>query len=131
MENIIKPVTNEKEYDEALNQIELYFDAEEGTAEANIRDVLSILIEKYEEEQYPIDLPDPIEAIRFRMDQQGLIQKDLERALTQFNAPPDLPDTELIRNFGSILNSPTLYFSLAHHQQCDLAHWRQITASAH
>jgi HTH-type transcriptional regulator/antitoxin HigA len=73
----IKPIKNENDYNAALQFLETIINAEEGTAEADIRDVMSILIEKYEEEKYYIDLPDPVEAIKFRMEQQGLHQKDL------------------------------------------------------
>lgn len=73
----IKPIKNKNDYNAALQYFETIINAEEGTPEADIRDVMSILIEKYEEEQYKIDIPDPVEAIKFRMEQQGLHQKDL------------------------------------------------------
>ena len=73
----IKPVKTEEDYERALDEIELYFDAAPGSAEADYRDVLAILVEKYEEENYPMDLPSPIEAIKFRMDQMDLKQKDM------------------------------------------------------
>jgi HTH-type transcriptional regulator/antitoxin HigA len=73
----IKPIRSEKDNNEALDIIESLFDAQEGSDEANLRDVLVTLVEKYEEEEYPMDFPDPISAIKFRMDQQGLSQKDL------------------------------------------------------
>ena len=77
MDIAIKPIKNEKDYDEALEIIDSLFDAQEGSEAADVRDVLITLIEKYEEEKYPIDFPDPISAIKYRMDQQGLTQKDL------------------------------------------------------
>ncbi len=73
----IQPIRNEADYEASLRYLDTVIDAEEGTAEANERDVLAILIEKYEEEHYPIDLPDPVDAIRFRMEQLGIGQKDL------------------------------------------------------
>lgn len=73
----LKPLRNENDYAQALDTLEEIFDAEEGTQEADARDVLAILIEKYEEEHYSIDEPSPIGAIKFRMDQLGLTQKDL------------------------------------------------------
>lgn len=73
----IKPIKTEDDYDWALEEIETYFDAAPGTDEADYRDVLAILIEKYEEENYPIDFPSPIDAIKFRMDQMELKQKDM------------------------------------------------------
>lgn len=77
MNNIVKPIKSEKDYTEALDFIDAYFDASEETEEANIRDVLVTLVEKYEGEISPIDFPDPVAAIKFRMDQEGLTQKDL------------------------------------------------------
>jgi len=73
----IRPIKNEEDYEWALAEIETCFDAPPGTDEADYRDVLSILVEKYEEENYPVDLPSPIDAIRFRMDQMDLKQKDM------------------------------------------------------
>lgn len=77
MENILKVIKNEKDLNRAIGFYEKLFDAEDGTNEADIRDVLALLIEKYEDEHYPISLPDPIAAIKFRMEQQNLTQKDL------------------------------------------------------
>jgi len=73
----IKPIKSEEDYDWALDEIESYFDAPLGSDEADYRDVLAILVEKYEDENYPMDLPAPIEAIKFRMDQMDLKQKDM------------------------------------------------------
>lgn len=73
----IRPIRTEQDYDDALKMIEAVFDAPEGSEEADLRDVLAVLIERYEDEHYPIDLPDPIEAIKARMDDLGLSQKDL------------------------------------------------------
>ncbi len=73
----IKPIKNEKDYNAALEYFETIIDAKEKSAEADLREVMSILIEKYEEEKYPIDLPTPVDAIRFRMEQMNLNQSDL------------------------------------------------------
>ena len=73
----IKPIKSEKDYNDALDIIDSFFDAQEESEKADVRDVLITLVEKYEEEEYPIDFPDPVSAIKFRMDQQGLTQKDL------------------------------------------------------
>lgn len=73
----IKPIRNEKDYAFALEYLDSVIDSKEGTPEADVRDVMIILIEKYEEEHYHMDIPDPIEAIKFRMEQAGLTQKDL------------------------------------------------------
>jgi HTH-type transcriptional regulator/antitoxin HigA len=73
----IKAVKTEQNYNEALKRLEDIFHAEIDTPEGDEAEVLSILIEKYEDEQYPIGMPDPIEAIKFRMEQMGMKQKDL------------------------------------------------------
>ena len=74
----IRPIRTEQDYDTALARIEEIWDAEPGTQESDELDLLSILVEAYEEEHHPIDPPDPIEAIKFRMEQMGLTRKDLE-----------------------------------------------------
>ncbi|MBW2615335.1 MAG: ImmA/IrrE family metallo-endopeptidase [Deltaproteobacteria bacterium] len=70
-------IKTEEDYTLALDRIESLMDAEAGTTEADELELLSALVEMYEEKQYPIDFPDPIEAIKFRMEQLGLKQKDL------------------------------------------------------
>ncbi len=72
-----KVIKTEDEYNQALKRLELIFDAEPGTAEGDELDLLSLLIESYENIHYPIELPDPIEAIKFRMDQMNFKPKDL------------------------------------------------------
>ena len=66
-----------EDYDLALIRIEELMDAEAGTPEGDELELLSTLVEMYEEKLYPIDMPDPIEAVKFRMEQQGLTQQDL------------------------------------------------------
>lgn len=73
----IKMIKTENEYEKALAEIEKLMSSESNSAEANKLEVLALLVEKYEEEHYPIEMPDPISAIKFRMEQQGLKQKDL------------------------------------------------------
>jgi HTH-type transcriptional regulator / antitoxin HigA len=77
-ETPIRPIRNEADYESALEQIDLLIDAQPGTEEGDRLEVISLLVEVYEQEHYPIDPPDPIEAIKFRMEQQGLTRKDLE-----------------------------------------------------
>ena len=72
-----KILKTEADYEKALNRIEIIFDAKPNTPKGDEFELLSLLIDNYEEEHYPIDLPHPIEAIKFRMDQMGLKQKDL------------------------------------------------------
>lgn len=78
---IIRPIKTEEEYQKAIERLELLFDAKKGTEEGDELEVLSILIEKYEDENFPIYLPDPIEAIKFRMEQLGYNQGDLAKIL--------------------------------------------------
>ena len=73
----LKILKTKTDYEKALNRIEIIFDAKPNTMEGDEFELLSLLIDKYEEEHFPIDLPHPIEAIKFRMDQMGLKQKDL------------------------------------------------------
>jgi HTH-type transcriptional regulator/antitoxin HigA len=73
----IAPIRNEKDYQNALSRLEIIFDANKGTEEGDELEILSILIDKYENENFPIGMPDPIEAIKFRMEQIGMKQKDL------------------------------------------------------
>ena len=77
----MKAIKTEQDYHQALKRLEDIFHAEEDTQEGDEAEVLSILIEKYEDEHYPIGMPDPIEAIKFRMEQMGMKQKDLKDIL--------------------------------------------------
>jgi HTH-type transcriptional regulator/antitoxin HigA len=77
----IKAIKTEQDYNEALKRLEVIFHAETDTPEGDEAEVLSILIEKYEDEHYPIGMPDPIEAIKFRMEQMGMKQKDLAEVI--------------------------------------------------
>lgn len=77
----IKAIKTEEDYNNALLRLEEIFHAPADTPEGDEAEVLSILIEKYEDEHYPIDAPDPIEAIKFRMEQMGMNKKDLAKVL--------------------------------------------------
>lgn len=74
----IHPVKTEQDYDKALQEIEKLWGSPEGTKNGEKLDILLVLVEAYEAKHYPISPPDPIEAIKFRMEQQGLTRKDLE-----------------------------------------------------
>jgi HTH-type transcriptional regulator / antitoxin HigA len=74
----LKPIRTEADYDEALAELGRLWGARSGTPDGDRLDVLATLIEAYEARIHPIDPPDPIEAILFRMEQQGLTRKDLE-----------------------------------------------------
>jgi HTH-type transcriptional regulator / antitoxin HigA len=73
----IKVLKTEKDYEDALERLDQIFDAPENTPEGDEAELLSILIEKYEDEFYPIEAPDPVEAIKFRMEQMGMSNKEL------------------------------------------------------
>ena len=81
MTNELKPIRSKADYRIALAEVERLWGAKSGTPEGDRLDVLATLIEAYEDEHYPMDPPDPIEAIKFRMEQQGLTRKDLEGIL--------------------------------------------------
>ena len=74
----LKPIRTKADYRKALAEVERLWGAKSGTQEGDRLDILATLIDAYEAEHYPIDPPDPIEAIKFRMEQQGLSRKDLE-----------------------------------------------------
>ena len=73
----IKPIRTKADYEQALREIEHVWGAKEGTPEGDRLDVLTTLVEAYERKHFPIDAPDPIEAIRFRLEQQGLDHRAL------------------------------------------------------
>jgi HTH-type transcriptional regulator/antitoxin HigA len=78
---MIRPLRSEADYDEALEEIEGYFDNEpkQGTPDADRFDLLALIIEDYERKHWPIDPPDTIDAIRYRMETAGFTQADLGR----------------------------------------------------
>ncbi|MDR0692462.1 MAG: hypothetical protein LBF69_05435 [Prevotellaceae bacterium] len=73
----IKPINTKKDYEQALARLEVIFDAKKGSAEGDELEVLSILVDNYEQQHFPVAFPDPIEAIKFRMEQLGYNQNDL------------------------------------------------------
>lgn len=77
----IKPIKTKKDHQSALVRLEKIFDATPGSAEGDELEVLGMLIDKYEQEHDAIEYPDPIEAIKFRMEQLGYTQSDLARVV--------------------------------------------------
>lgn len=77
----IKPIKTEKDYQEGLKEIKKLWDAEPDTPKGDRLEIVMVLVESYENNHYPIDPPDPVEAIKFRMEQQGLKQNDLAEYL--------------------------------------------------
>ncbi|MBK7656037.1 MAG: helix-turn-helix domain-containing protein [Limnohabitans sp.] len=83
----IRPIHTAADYRAALREVSVYFDnePEPGTPDGDRFDVLLTLVDAYEAKQFPIDLPDPVEAIKFRMEQAGLTPKDLVPAIGRLN----------------------------------------------
>ncbi|QQZ41220.1 helix-turn-helix domain-containing protein [Pseudomonas sp. SK3(2021)] len=83
----IRPIHTDQDYRAALKQVSVLFDnePEPGSAEGDYFDVMITLIEAYEAKQFPIDLPNPIDAIKFRMEQSGLSAADLAPAIGRTN----------------------------------------------
>ena len=81
----IKPIKTKADYRAALKDVEALMGAKANTAEGERLDVLVTLIEAYESKHFPLELPDPVEAIKFQMDQKGLTPKDLEPMIGRLN----------------------------------------------
>lgn len=81
----IKPIRSDSDYRATLREVEGLMLAAAGSAEGDRLDLLVTLVEAWERDHFPIDLPDPIEAIKFAMEQQGLTVKDLEPAIGRSN----------------------------------------------
>src|SRR6478735_4761273 len=106
----LKPIKTKKDYINALAYLEKIFDAKPGSNEGDDLEVLGILIDTYEKTHFPIDFPDPIEAIKFRMEQLGYTQNDLanvvglkSRASEILNKKRKLT-LEMIRNLHETLH---------------------------
>lgn len=82
---IIKPIRTEADYRQALKRIDALVDCVDDSEEADELDVLSILVENYEREHYPIAPPDPIDAIKFRMEQTGMSEEQIATYLGDVN----------------------------------------------
>jgi HTH-type transcriptional regulator/antitoxin HigA len=109
----IKPIRTKKDYQAALKKLENIFDARPGTPEGDELEVLGILIDKYEQEHFPVDFPDPIEAIKFRMEQMGYSQSDLAKVVGLKSRASEILSKkrkltlEMIRQLHQSLNIPT------------------------
>jgi HTH-type transcriptional regulator / antitoxin HigA len=109
----IKPIRTKKDYEQALARLEVIFDSKKGTEKGDELEILGMLIENYEKEKFPIGFPDPVEAIKFRMEQLGYNQTDLanvvglkSRASEILNRKRKL-SLEMIRQIHDRLNIPT------------------------
>lgn len=109
----VKLIKTKKDYQNALARLESIFDAKPGTPAGDELEVLGYLIDKYEQEQFPIDFPDPIEAIKFRMDQLGYNQTDLAGVVGLKSRVSEILNKkrkltlEMIRRLHTALNIPT------------------------
>ncbi|MEN9346566.1 MAG: hypothetical protein RLZZ77_77 [Bacteroidota bacterium] len=109
----LKILKTEKDYTAALKRMEEIFASTKNSKTADELELLSLLIEKYENEHYFIDLPDPIEAIKFRMEQQGLKQKDLAKVMGLKSRVSEILNKkrklsiEMIRKLNIALHIPT------------------------
>ena len=111
----IKLIKTETDYQTALKRLELVFDAKTGTTESDEADILGLMIDEYEKKHYPIEAPDPIEAIKIRMEEMQLKQVDLADAIGGKNRVSEVLNrkrkltVEMIRNLTVRLNlSPGL-----------------------
>lgn len=109
----IRPIKSKDDYEQALARLEVIFEANKGTEEGDELEILGMLIEKYENEAFPIGFPDPVEAIKFRLEQLGYNQTDLaevvglkSRASEILNRKRKL-SLEMIRQIHEKLNIPT------------------------
>ncbi len=109
----IKPIRTRKDYEQALARLEVIFDSKKGTDKGDELEILGMLIDNYENEKFPIGFPDPVEAIKFRMEQLGYNQTDLanviglkSRASEILNRKRKL-SLEMIRQIHDSLNIPT------------------------
>ena len=79
----IRPIKKKADYEKALSFIEAHFDAKAGSRATQQVEIHSILVEKFEDEHFPIEAPSPVEAIKFRMEQLGVTNSDLQRLIGQ------------------------------------------------
>jgi len=109
----IAPIRNEKDYQNALKRLELIFDAKKGSEKGDELEILSILIDRYENENFPIGMPDPIKAIKFRMEQMGMKQKDLAEVVgfksrvSEILSKKRKLTLDMIRKLNTTLHIPT------------------------
>lgn len=109
----LKPIRNNKDLEKAFERLELIFDAKYGSAEGDELEILSLLIENYENKHYPVGNPDPIEAIKFKMDQMGMKQKDLGKIIGFAGRASEILNKKrkltlkMIRNINQEMNIPT------------------------
>jgi len=109
----IKPIKTEQDYQDALIRLEIIFDAVPNTKEGDELEILGVLIDNYEKVYFPIDLPDPIEAIKFRMEQLNYSNNDLAQVIGLKSRVSEILNKKrklsinMIRKLHDIMNIPT------------------------
>jgi len=120
----IKPIKTEKDYNNTLHHIEKLMDAKPNTPQMDELEVLTTLVEAYEAQHYIINTPDPIEAIKFRMEQEGLKQKDLVNIVGSKSRVSEILNKkrkltiEMIRNLHTRLHIPVESLFLDYKTSC-------------
>jgi HTH-type transcriptional regulator / antitoxin HigA len=111
----IKPIKTELDYQVSLTKLDELFDAPIGTKESDYADILALLVDEYEKKHFPIEAPDPIEAIKIRMEEMHLKQKDLASVIGGNNRVSEVLNkkrkltVEMIRSLTAKLNlSPSI-----------------------
>lgn len=100
----IKPIKTDNDYREALKRLEAVFDSPAGTKESDEADILGLMIDEYEKKHYPIEAPDPIEAIKIRMEELQLKQVDLAEAIGGKNRVSEVLNRKRKLTVGMIRN---------------------------
>ncbi len=109
----IKPIKTKKDYQQALTRLELIFDSKRGSPKGDELEILGMLVDNYENENFPVGFPDPIEAIKFRMEQLGYTQSDLANVVGLKSRASEILSRkrkltlEMIRQIHDRLNIPT------------------------
>jgi HTH-type transcriptional regulator / antitoxin HigA len=109
----IKPIKNKKDYQQALERLDVIFDAKKNSAEGDELEVLGILVDNYENTNFPVGFPDPVEAIKFRMDQLAYTQNDLAKVVGLKSRASEILSgkrklsLEMIRQLHNSLKIPT------------------------
>ena len=108
-----KVIKTEKDYQKAMKRLETIFEAKKGSKDGDELELLSLLIDNFEKKKHPIELPDPIEAIKFRMEQLGYKQKDLAKVMGLKSRVSEILNKkrkltlEMIRTLNEVLGIPT------------------------
>ncbi len=109
----IKPIKTKKDYQLALERLDVIFDAKPGTTEGDEPEILALLIDNYEKEHFEIDYPDPVEAIKFRLEQLQYTQSDLAKVVGLKSRASEILNRkrkltlEMIRQIHQSLQIPT------------------------